>query len=66
MALPSKPKKDPRPTPVTVRLSELAVEYLKILAEDHNLSQADVVEHLIRQEYELYKDGLLNRKTKKK
>jgi hypothetical protein len=51
MALPTKPVKEPRPIAVTVRLSIVAVEQLKVLAKDHNLSQADVIEHLIHEEY---------------
>lgn len=56
MTLPNMPKKDPRPIAVTVRLSEVAVEWLKALAKDHNLSQADVIEFLIKQEYEQHKE----------
>lgn len=52
MALPKKPKQEPRPTAVTVRLSKRAVENLKALAKDNNLSQADVIEYLINQESE--------------
>lgn len=37
MALPSKPKTDPRPKAVTVRLSEKVVEQLHSLAKEHNL-----------------------------
>lgn len=55
MSLPSAQKKDPRPIPVTVRLSKKAVEMLKSLAEDHNLSQADVIEYLIKHEYQAIK-----------
>lgn len=51
MALPSLPKKEPRPVPVTVRLSKTAAERLKELARSHNLSQADVIEYLIAQEF---------------
>lgn len=54
MALPKKQKTDPRPIAVTVRLSIKAVEALKLLAKEHNLSQADVVEHLILQEQKSY------------
>jgi hypothetical protein len=50
MTLPTKPKKEPRPIPVTVRLSKRAVESLKELANKNNLSQADVIEYLIQQE----------------
>lgn len=52
MSLPSMPKKEPRPIAVTIRLSKVAVEQLKKLANTHNLSQADVIEHLIREEYD--------------
>ena len=52
MALPKKPKQEPRPIAVTVRLSKKAVDSLKALAKDNNLSQADVIEHLILQESE--------------
>lgn len=50
MPLPRKPAKEPRPVPVTVRLSKTAVTALKRLAGENNLSQADVVEHLILEE----------------
>lgn len=47
MVLPTLPKKEPRPTAVTVRLSKQAVISLKMLADEHNMSQADVIEFLI-------------------
>lgn len=46
--LPKLPKKDPRPIALTVRLSKQAVASLKMLADEHNMSQADVIEHLIK------------------
>lgn len=49
MNLPMLPKKEPRPIAVTVRLSKRCVENLKMLANKHNLSQADIIEHLINQ-----------------
>lgn len=49
MNLPMLPKKEPRPTAVTVRLSKGCVANLKMLADAHNLSQADIIEHLINQ-----------------
>lgn len=52
MTLPTMPKKVPRPKALTVRLSEVAVNRLKTMSAKHNLSQADVVEHLIHAEYE--------------
>jgi hypothetical protein len=52
MSLPTKPKRDPRPIAVTVRLSETTAGRLKALAQEHNLSQADVIEYLINVEYE--------------
>lgn len=51
MALPVKPQKEPRPVAVTVRLSEKTAKRLKKLAKDHNLSQADVIEYLVNQEF---------------
>lgn len=54
MALIKMPKKEPRPSAVTVRLSKKAVEHLKTLAKEHNRSQADVVEFLIQQEFKSY------------
>lgn len=51
MTLPKAPKKNPRPVSVTVRLSVSASDQLKVLAESHDLSQADVIEHLIKTEY---------------
>lgn len=51
MALPKYEKKDPRPIAVTVRLSAKAVDALKKMAKDHNMSQADVIEYLIKQEF---------------
>lgn len=50
--LPKLPRKDPRPVQVGVRLSEKAADQLKKLADTHNMSQADVIEYLILQEYE--------------
>lgn len=50
MTLPMKPKKDPRPIAVTVRLSKRASDALKTLAKKNNLSQADVIEYLIDHE----------------
>ena len=50
MTLPTKPQKEPRPIQLTVRLSKRVIEALKELAEKHNLSQADVIEHLVLQE----------------
>lgn len=52
--LPKMPKKEPRPIAVTVRLSKTAVDNLKFLADEHNLSQADVIEHLIDEATEEY------------
>lgn len=52
MSLPKLPKKEPRPVAVTLRLSKKVADGLKTLARDHNMSQADVVEYLIRQEVE--------------
>lgn len=49
MALPTKQKRDKA---VTVRLSEQSYEQLVKLAENHGLSQADVIEHLLQQETE--------------
>jgi hypothetical protein len=51
MALPSLPKKEPRPVPVTVRLSKRASEQLRTLAKEHNMSQADVIEYLLQIEF---------------
>ena len=52
MALPMNPKKEPRPVAVTVRLSKASADLLKSLAKDHNMSQADVIEYLVREESE--------------
>lgn len=54
MALPSLPKKEPRPVAVTVRLSKKAAEQLKTLAREHNMSQADVIEHLLQTEFKAW------------
>lgn len=51
MSLPKMPKREPRPVPITVRLSKKAVDQLKSMAKENNLSQADVLEHLIQQEF---------------
>lgn len=50
MALPVIPKKDPRPVARTFKLSEKSADWLKRASRDHNMSQADVIEHLIQQE----------------
>jgi hypothetical protein len=52
MPLPFGHKREPRPVPVSVRLSKRAAEQLKALASAHNLSQADVIEYLLAQESE--------------
>jgi hypothetical protein len=54
MALPSLPKKEPRPIPVTIRLSKRAADQLKTLAKEHNMSQADVMEHLLQTEFKTW------------
>jgi len=51
------PKKEPKPVAVSMRLSKTAAEYLKKLAEAHNMSQADVIETLLKQEFELFNKG---------
>lgn len=51
MALPSLPRKEKRPIPITVRLSYRSATYLKELAKAHNMSQADVIEHLLENEW---------------
>ncbi len=51
MALPSFPKRRPRSVPFSARLSAEAVEQLKTLATEHNLSQADVIECLLDAEF---------------
>lgn len=51
MALPVIPTKAPRPVAVSMRLSKTVAEYLKELAKAHNMSQADVIEHLIENEW---------------
>jgi predicted transcriptional regulator len=48
MALSTKP---PRDKAITIRVSEQTYKKLDQLAERHNLSQADVFEALIEQEY---------------
>lgn len=55
--LPYLPKKEPRPIPLTVRISRKSSEQLKALAREHNLSQADVIEHLIQQEFKHYQES---------
>lgn len=54
MTLPVKPKKEPRPVPISFRLSKKAVDSLRAMAKSNNLSQADVLEHLIQQEYKQF------------
>jgi hypothetical protein len=54
MALPSMPKREPRQVSVTIRLSKRSADQLKMLAKEHNLSQADVVEYLLDYEYANY------------
>lgn len=56
MALPVVPKKEPKPVAVSVRLSRTAAEYLRKLAEAHNMSQADVIETLLRQEFKIWQE----------
>ena len=47
MALPTKAKREKA---LTVRISDRVYDDLVHLSEKHNLSQADVIEHLITQE----------------
>lgn len=54
MALPVKAKKETRPVSISFRVSARAASNLKTLAKEHNLSQADVIEHLILAEYVRY------------
>jgi len=56
MALPFLPKKEPRTTSLTVRLSKKASDQLRILAKEHNMSQADVIEYLLGQEFKSWQD----------
>lgn len=53
MALPSLPRKEPRTVSVTVRLSGTRAAQLKELARGHNMSQADVIEYLIEDEWKV-------------
>jgi hypothetical protein len=55
MTLPKRPQKSLRPMPVTIRISKEAAEYLRMLGEAHNISQGEVVDHLIKQEYGIYR-----------
>jgi len=54
MPLPRRPKREPRSEAVTVRLSKRSADQLRSLAKSHNISQADVVEHLLQQEYKQF------------
>lgn len=51
MTLPTLPKKDPRTVSMSFRVSKRTAEQLKSLAKDHNMSQADVIDFLIQQEF---------------
>lgn len=51
MALRPFPKKDPRPKALTIRVSEKTFRQLSELADYNNMSQADVVEQLLEDEY---------------
>jgi len=62
MALPTKPKKEPRPIAVTIRVSSSTVQALKELAKEHNLSQADVIEYLIQAERREKEEALKKKK----
>ena len=50
--LSKKPRKDPKEITVSLRITKRASEYLKLLAEANNMSQANVVEDLVNEEYE--------------
>ncbi len=54
MALPTRPKRDPKAISISLRVSKRAADQLKALAGAHNLSQADVVEHLVAQEFKIF------------
>lgn len=51
MALQPAPRKEPRPIPVSIRLSRTTVQYLKEMGKSYNLSQADIIEQLINDEW---------------
>lgn len=51
MPFPYSYKKSPRSSALTVRLSKEAVVQLKCIASEENLSQADVVECLLEEEF---------------
>ena len=54
MALPKKEKREVRSVSVSFRVTSRVAQGLKLLAKDHNLSQADVVEFLVMDELEKY------------
>lgn len=62
MPLQTIPKKEPKPVAISIRLSKTAVECLKNLADAHNMSQADVVENLLKQEYKHWQNDKGNKK----
>lgn len=57
--LPSKEKKE---ASISVRVRETVLERLKEMATKHNLSQSEVIEHLVDQAYE----ELVGKKIKSK
>lgn len=52
MALPTKTPQEPRGKAVTLRVTKTCYSQLVSLAKTHKLSQADVVIHLVDQEYQ--------------
>ncbi len=54
MALPTRPKRDPKSVSISMRVSKRAADQLRVLANAHNLSQSDVLELLIAQEFKEY------------
>lgn len=51
MAITPNPKKDPRPIPVTVRLSKKGADQLRRLSELLNKSQGEIVDELVQEEF---------------
>lgn len=63
LILPQGPKKEAKPVSRTFRMTKLTAERLAKLAKAHNLSQADVVSHLVNESFTLYEQNKKLRKN---
>ena len=66
MAILSFDKKEKRDSPLTVRLTKTTVARLKMLAEWHDVSQADIIERLLDAAAKEHEDSPQNKLKKRR